>query len=314
MTAYIIRRVFWLIPVLLTVSVITFGLMNATPGGPFDRDSEQKQLNPVLYQRLVEAYGLDKPVWEQYLRWAGNAIRLDLGPSYQFRDRNVSDMIRDQFPFTARLGLQALALAILVGVPLGVIAALKQNTWIDYLALFVATIGIAIPSFVLALYLILIFSVNFGITPVAPTQEQYESQILPWILPTLALAVTPAAYLARLTRTAMLDAVRQDFVRTARAKGLAQRVVVTRHVIKNAMIPVWTVIGPITAGLITGSFIIERIFGVPGIGRFFVQSISSRDYSMIMGTTIFYAFIIAFFNLLVDVTYGLFDPRVKVSK
>jgi len=313
MTAYIIRRVLWLIPVLLTVSIITFGLMHATPGGPFDRDSEQKQLSPLAYQRQVETYGLDKPLWQQYAIWAKNALVLNLGESLQFKDRNVSEMIRDQFPFTLKLGLFALVFAILFGVPLGVIAALKQNTWIDYVALFVATVGIAIPSFVLALYLILIFAVSLNMTLVAPDQHAYETMIGVWILPTIALAVTPAAYLCRLTRTAMLDAIRQDYVRTARAKGLASRVVVTRHVVKNAMIPVWTVIGPITAGLITGSFIIERIFGVPGIGRFFVQSISSRDYSMIMGTTLFYALIVAVFNLLVDVTYGLFDPRVKVQ-
>jgi oligopeptide transport system permease protein len=314
MTAYIIRRVFWLVPVLFTVSVITFGLMHSTPGGPFDRDSEQKQINPILYERLVQAYGLDKPIWQQYLIWAGNAIRLDLGPSYQYKDRNVTDLLRDQFPFSARLGLQAVLFAMIVGIPLGVIAALRQNSWIDYLALFIATIGIAVPSFVLALYLILLFSVTLGWAPVAPTAEQFNTQLTAWVLPTIALGIGAAAFLARMTRTSMLDAIRQDYVRTARAKGLASRVVVSRHVIKNAMIPVWTVIGPITAALITGSFIIERIFGVPGIGRFFVDSIGSRDYSMIMGTTLFYAFMIALFNLLVDIGYGLFDPRVKVSK
>ena len=314
MTAYIIRRALWLIPVLFTVSAITFVLMHITPGGPFDRDSEQKQINPVLYHRWEQDDALDKPLWQQYIIWAGNALKLDLGPSYQYTDRNVTDMLRDQFPFSLRLGLQALVFAVLFGVPLGVIAALRQNSWIDYLALFVATIGIAIPSFVLALYMILIFAVNLNIVPVAPTLAQYSSQIVPWILPTIALGVTPAAFLARLTRTAMLDAIRQDFVRTARAKGLSSRVVVTRHVIKNAIIPVWTVIGPITAGLITGSFIIERLFGIPGVGRFFVDSIGARDYSMIMGTTLLYAFMIALFNLIIDVTYGLFDPRVKVSK
>jgi len=313
MTAYIIRRVLWLIPVLVTVSIITFALMHLTPGGPFDLSSDQKQLPPETYDRMMRTYGLDKPLWQQYLTWAGNAVKLDLGPSLKMKDQNVTDLIRDHFPFSARLGLQALAFAVILGIPIGVIAALRQNTWVDYVALFVATIGIAIPSFVLALYLILLFAVNLNLVQVAPTEDQYNASLMPWLLPTIALGVQPLAFLARLTRTSMLDAIRQDFVRTARAKGLSSRIVITRHVIKNAMIPVLTVIGPITAGLITGSFIIENIFGIPGIGRFFVQSINSRDYAMIMGTTLFYAFLVAAFNLLVDVTYGLFDPRVKVA-
>lgn len=314
MTPYIIRRVLWLIPVLLVVSVVTFGLMHTAPGGPWDRESDQKPLPAHIIERLNKQFNLDKPVHEQYFLYMWGAVRGDLGPSYSQPGKNVGELIADRVPYSARLGLQALFLALLVGLPLGVIAALRQNTWIDYLALFLSTIGSAVPSFVLGIYLIIIFAVGFDLFPVAAQGEAAWRDPRAWVLPTIALAVGPAAYIARLTRSSILEILRQDYVRTARAKGLRENVVVVRHVLKNAMIPVWTVLGPITAGLITGSFVIEQVFSVPGVGRFFVSAISQRDYSMIMGTTLFYALMIALGNLIIDVTYGLFDPRIKVSK
>jgi oligopeptide transport system permease protein len=314
MTPYIIRRVLWLIPVLLVVSIVTFGLMHTAPGGPWDRDSDQKPLPAHIIERLNKQFNLDKPVYEQYFLYMWGAVRGDLGPSYSQPGKNVGELIADRVPYSARLGLQALFLALLIGLPLGVIAALRQNTWIDYVALFLSTIGSAVPSFVLGIYLIIVFAVGLDLFPVAAQGEAAWRDPRAWVLPTIALAVGPAAYMARLTRSSILEILRQDYVRTARAKGLRENVVVLRHVLKNAMIPVWTVLGPITAGLITGSFVIEQVFSVPGVGRFFVSAISQRDYSMIMGTTLFYALMIALGNLIIDVTYGLFDPRIKVSK
>ena len=313
MTAYVIRRVIIMIPVLIVVSVITFALMHLTPGGPFDQEEGRRQ-DPVMQARLKSSFGMDQPLWQQYFTYMGNVIHGDLGPSFQFRDRNVSDLIRARLPYSMRLGAQALIFAILVGVPLGIIAALRQNSWVDYLALFLATMGVAVPSFILSLYLILIFAGRLHLVPVAPTVDQYNADIGPWILPTIALGLPSAALMARLTRTSMLEVIRQDYIRTAKAKGLKASVVIARHMVKNAMIPVWTVLGPLAAALITGSFIVERLFGIPGIGRFFVESIGSRDYSMIMGTTLVYTVFNVLAILIIDLTYGLFDPRIKVNK
>lgn len=311
MTAYIIRRVLWLVPVLLVVSMVTFGLMHIAPGGPWDRDPSNKPLSQRTIDRLNKQFNLDKPLHEQYILYMWGAIRGDLGPSFQRPDQNVTELIINRLPYSGRLGLQALFLAVLLGVPFGVIAALRQNSWVDYLALFLTTIGSAVPSFVLGIYLIIFLAVGLGWFPVAAVDWGDPRA---WVLPTIALAVAPAALLARLTRSSILETLRQDYVRTARAKGLKERVVVVRHVLKNSLIPVWTVLGPITAGLVTGSFVIEQVFSVPGIGRFFVDAITQRDYSMIMGTTLFYALLVALGNLLIDVTYGLFDPRIKVGK
>lgn len=311
MTAYIIRRVLWLIPVLLVVSMITFGLMHIAPGGPWDRDPSNKPLPQRTIDRLNKQFHLDKPLHEQYIAYMWGAVRGDLGPSYQRPSQNVTDLILDRLPFSARLGLQALILALIVGVPFGVIAALRQNSWLDYLALFLTTVGSAVPSFVLGIYLIIFLAVGLGWFPVVAADWGDPRA---WVLPTIALSVAPAALLARLTRSSVLEILRQDYVRTARAKGLREQVVVARHVLKNSLIPVWTVLGPITAGLVTGSFVIEQVFSVPGVGRFFVVAISNRDYSMIMGTTLFYALTVALANLIIDVTYGLFDPRIKVGK
>lgn len=311
MLYYTIRRVFWLVPVLLVVSIVTFSLMHLAPGGPWDRETGNKPLPKKTIERLNAAFNLDKPLPQQYLLFLAGAVRGDLGPSYQRPSSNVTDLIFQRLPYSARLGVQALILALLLGIPLGAIAALRQNSWIDYAALFIATAGIAIPSFVLGIYLLIIFAVGLDLFPVAAANwDDWKA----WVLPTVALSVGPAAYITRLMRSSILEVLHQDYIRTARAKGLRERVVVWRHVLKNAMIPVWTVLGPIAAGLVTGSFIIETVFTIPGVGRYFVQAIGARDYSMIMGTTLFYALLVAVGNLLIDISYGLFDPRIRVGR
>lgn len=304
---YILRRLLWMIPVLFTIGLITFVLMHITPGGPWDRE---KPLPPEVVENLNRKFGLDRPLYEQFTTYMMNAARGDLGPSYQYKGRSVTDIIGERLPMSARLGLQAMVLAVLLSIPLGIISALKQNTWIDYLSLFFATVGVTIPGFVFAMFLIVIFGVWLRWLPVVSTNW---SGIQPWILPTVTLALFPTAFVARLTRASMLEAIRQDYVRTARAKGLAEQVVILGHVLKNALLPVVTILGPAIAGLITGSFFIETIFSVPGIGRLFVEAVGQRDYSVIMGTTLLYAFIISIANLAVDLAYGFIDPRIKAE-
>jgi oligopeptide transport system permease protein len=244
-----------------------------------------------------------------------------MGPSYRVRGRDVQDILFEppeekpiwysRFGYSLRLGLIALTLAIIIGIPLGTIAALKQNSFFDYASLFVATVGISVPSFVIAIFLIIIFASWLHLVSVVP-KDWSDPRV--WILPAMVLGFGTLAYTTRLTRASMLEVMRQDYVRTARAKGLSERVVVTIHMIKNALIPVVTILGPALAGLVTGSFIIETMFGFPGMGRAYVQSIQQRDYSMIMGTTLIYAFLVAFANLTVDFVYVLIDPRIRLNE
>lgn len=310
MTTYLIRRALWLIPVILTVSIITFGLMHIAPGGPWDRDPESKPLPARTIERLNREFNLDKPIHEQYLRYMWGAVRGDLGPSYQRPSKNVTELLIQRFPYSARLGMQAVLLAVLVGIPLGLLAALRHNSWADYGALFFSTVGSAVPSFVFGIYLIIFLAVGLDLFPVAASNWDDPGA---WVLPTIALAAGPASLLARLTRASVLEVLQHDYVRTARSKGLGERIIVLRHILRNSMLPVWTVLGPITAALVTGSFVIEQVFSVPGIGRYFVVAISERDYSMIMGTTLFYALLVAIGNMLIDLTYVLFDPRIRVG-
>ena len=310
MTQYVIRRILWVFLVLFAVSLITFALMHIAPGGPWDRESDKKPLPQRTIERLNAQFNLDKPWHEQYALYMWGALHGDLGPSYQKPGENVTALLMERLPYSARLGLGALLLAAAVGFPLGIIAAVRRNSWADYVALSFATIGTAVPSFVIGIYLIIFLAVGLDLFPVAATNW---SDPISWVLPTITLAAAPTAYIARLVRSTIIEALEQDYVRTARAKGLRESKVVFKHALRNAMIPVWTVMGPIAAGLVTGSFVVETVFSVPGVGRFFVQSISSRDYSMIMGTTLFYALMIALANLVIDLTYGLFDPRMRVT-
>ncbi len=311
MISYFIRRLLWLVPVLFTVALITFVLMHTAPGGPWDTNPLAKRVDPRTEEILNRRYGLDKPLWQQFTNYVWNAVQGKLGPSYRLRGRDVEDVIIERFPTTAKLGLISLALALIVGLPLGIISALKQNSVVDYLSLFFATIGTAVPNFVLGIFLIIIFATGLRWVPVIANDW---STWRPWALPSIVLAAGTAAYLTRLTRASMLEVMNQDYIRTARAKGLAEIFVVLRHMVRNALIPVVTILGPALANLVTGSFIIEYLFSVPGMGRLYVTGVNQRDYSMIMGNTLFYAVIVALANLGVDITYAFLDPRIRLEK
>jgi oligopeptide transport system permease protein len=329
MTTYLLRRLFWLIPVLFTVSLVTFVIMRNTPGGPWDTSLDRRQVDASTQKSLNAYYGLDKPMWRQFLAYTIGDWNRDgkficgvvcgnLGPSYRQRGRTVQDILfsppkdqsflKSRFGYSVRLGLLALGIAILVGIPLGILTALKQNTIFDYAGMFISTVGISVPSFVMAIFLIIIFASKLHLVNVVPTSW---TTVKPWVIPATVLGFGTTAYTARLTRSSMLEIMRQDYIRTARAKGLAERAVVFIHMLKNALIPVVTILGPALAALVTGSFIIETMFGFPGMGRAYVQSISQRDYSMIMGTTVIYALLVAVANLGVDIMYGLIDPRIR---
>lgn len=307
MTTYIIRRVLWLVPVVFVVSVITFLLMHAAPGTPFQPVSD-RPLPPAVIERLEAQFGLDRPIHEQYISWVANILQGDLGPSYRIRGRGVSEIITDNMWASIQLGSMSFALAVILGIPLGVIAALRQNKWPDYVSTFISVIGIATPSFVLAVLLVLVFSVGLHWFP---TQGWRGPEY--WVLPTIALSGYGIAQVARYTRASMLEVTRRDYVRTALSKGLKERSIVTVHMLRNAFIPVVTILGPLLAGLVTGSFVVESVFAIPGIGRFFVDAIFQRDYGLIMAVTLIYAVLIAVMNLIVDVAYAWIDPRIRYS-
>jgi oligopeptide transport system permease protein len=305
LTRYLIRRLLWIIPVLFAVSLITFTLMHAVPGGPWARE---KALPANVIAALNAKYGLDDPVPLQYVHWVGNLLQGNLGPSYKFVDRSVNDIVGGGLMVTIQLGLMAFALSVLVGIPLGIFAALGHNRWPDYLSTGISIIGIAMPSFVLAILLIIFFGVTLHVLPTKGWKGPDT-----WILPTIALAGFPIAVIARYTRASMLEVTRKDYIRTAQSKGVADGNVVTRHMIRNALIPVVTILGPTLAFLVTGSFIIETIFAIPGVGRYYITSISQHDYGVLMAMTILYAFAVAFLNLVVDVLYAYIDPRIRYS-
>jgi ABC-type dipeptide/oligopeptide/nickel transport system permease component len=304
MTRYIIRRLLWMIPVLFFISVITFAMAHAVPGGPFTRE---KPLPADVIANLEKYYGLDKPVWRQYVDYMGAILtRFDFGPVYSSRSRRVNDVFADHLPVSAQLGIVAIALALVIGVPLGVLSALKQNTFWDYLGMGVAVFGVSVPNVVLGPLLILIFALTLGWLPVAGWGTPAQM-----LMPALALSTGSSALIARLTRASMLQVIREDYIRTARAKGLTERMVMVRHALKNAFIPVATILGPTFAALVTGTFVVERIFAVPGMGRYFITSITNRDYPVVMGTILLYAVILVLANLAVDVTYAFLDPRIR---
>ncbi len=331
MLRFIVRRLLWTIPVLIVIALVTFALMHVAPGGPWDKDPSKRNVDATTLKNLQRVYGLDKPYWRQFTsyiigdynskgEWVWGAVGGNLGLSYRQRGRTVQEILfeppegksfwESRFGYSIRLGLIALVIAVVVGIPAGILSALKQNTWIDYLTAIIANIGVSVPNFVIGIFFIIIFAVGLKWIPVVP-RDWTQPKV--WIMPALVLAFSTMAYTARLTRSSMLEVMRQDYVRTARAKGLSERRVVSVHMLKNALIPVITILGPSLAGLLVGSFIIETMFAFPGIGREFVQSISNRDYSMIMGTTLIYAVLIVIANLSVDVIYGFIDPRIKVQ-
>jgi oligopeptide transport system permease protein len=322
MLGYVLRRLFWMVPVLFFIATITFFLMHSVPGGPF---TSEKARPPAVEEALRRKYGLDEPLWVQYRTYMWNLLHGDLGISTRQSDRPVTQIISRGFSITIQLGVLALILSIAVGLTLGTVAALNRNGPMDYLSVVFATIGASMPNFVLAVFLIIIFAVNLHWFDIIGWGEPWFTLNLGFfdfnvggdprkmVLPIISLSALPAAYIARITRASMLEVMGQDYVRTGRAKGLRERTLVTRHILKNGMIPVLTLIGPISANLITGSFITESIYSIPGIGRSFVQSVFDRDYGLIMGTTLFYAFVVVLANLIVDILYAVVDPRIKYS-
>ena len=305
MLAYVVRRLLWLIPVLVIVAAITFTFMHLVPGGPWDRS---KRLPPQAQANVERKYGLDKPVWRQFTDYMTNLAQGDLGVSYQQLNRPVRAIIWDGAKTSGTLGLIALAVATFVGISLGSLAALRQNTILDYFSVTFATFGASVPSFVMGMLLLILFSAYLHWLPTGGWGTWQQA-----IMPVTALSVLPTAYIARVTRAAMLEVLQQDYIRTARAKGLRERAVVLRHLVRNGLIPVLTVLGPVAAALVTGSFIIEYLFDIPGIGRYFVTSISARDYGMIMGTTLFYTTVVVLANLIVDILYAVVDPRIRYN-
>lgn len=289
---------------LLVIVTVVFFLMHAIPGGPF---ASEKKLPPEIIRNLNARYHLDDPLWKQYRDYLGNLVRGDLGPSFKYQDRTVNDLVKEGFPVSATLGAIAVGLALIVGCLAGIIAALRHNMWQDYTAIVLATINFSVPSFIMAALLMYIFALKLAWLPAAMwgTPQQV-------VLPALALSAYPTAFIASLMRSSMLEVLQQDYIKTARAKGLSERAVIWRHGIRNAILPVITYLGPLIAGVFTGSFIIERIFAIPGLGEHFVTSISNRDYTVILGVTVFYSAFLMSMNFLVDIAYVVIDPRIKL--
>ena len=305
MVTFVLRRLLLFIPTLWAIATLTFFMMRAAPGGPF---MAEREIPAAVKEQLMRKYGLDQPLGAQYLRFLSNTARLDFGPSYKYPARQVREIIAEAFPVSLELGAWALLFAVLVGVPIGTIAALKQNTAADAAAMGLALAGVSIPNYVLGPLLELAFSLSLFVFPPALWQGPQSR-----ILPVLTLATTYIAYVARLTRAGMLEVLRQDFVRTARAKGLSERAVVVRHALKLGILPVVSYLGPASAGVIMGSLVVEKIFAVPGLGRHLVNAAFNRDYTMVTGIVLFYAGFLMLFNLIVDVAYTRLDPRVELS-
>ena len=305
MVAMILKRIFAAIPVLLIIATVTFCLVRVVPGGPFDED---KNLPPEIIKNLEAKYNLDKPIHEQYFLYLGRLAKGDLGVSYKYVDRTVTDILGDAFPVSLQLGLLGLTLAMLVGIPLGTIAANYRGTGIDISSMFVSTAGISLPVFVIGALLIYVFGIWLKILPVALWESPYHM-----ILPAVTLAFGPTAYLARLTRASVLEVLEKDWVRTARSKGLSGYMTITKHVLRNALVPVVTVLGPLTAILVTGSFVVEFVYAIPGMGRFFITAVMNRDYDLIMGTTLLFAILLIVTNTIVDIIYHFLDPRIRLD-
>lgn len=351
MSRFIVQRVLWMFVVLFVVSLVTFMLMHTVPGGPFD--ARERALPADIIANLNARYHLDWPLHQQYIQYVYDIMVprivtevpkpsvldsylvdvnigdvyfrwMNFGPSYASKSRSVNDIFRDQLPVSFQLGIFAFMFAISVGIPLGIIAALKQNSWLDYLGMSVAILGVSVPAIVMGPLLVWIFGVTLkllppsgwgakppwllGLFPSELTLDYFRYAIMPAI----ALGFGGSAIMARLTRASLLQAVREDYIRTARAKGLRERAVIVRHALRNSLIPVATALGPYFAAIVTGSFVVELIFGIPGLGRYFVTSISNRDYPVIMGTILLYAMILVIANVVVDIVYAFLDPRIRL--
>lgn len=305
MIRYFLSRLAGAIPTLFIIVTITFFLMRAAPGGPFD---QEQTLPPEIMANLQSAYGMDRPVWAQYGRYLGALTHGDFGPSFKYKDFTVTELIRQGFPVTLELGLIALSVALLVGIPLGIFAALHHNSAADYATMSLAVLGLAIPTFVVLPFLGLLFGVYLHWLPIAGWEP---GSIRHLALPTLALALPPLAYIARLTRGSMLEVLRSHFIRTAFAKGLPLRTVILRHALRPALVPVVSFLVPAVASIMTGSLVVESIAGLPGIGRYLVQGALNRDYTLVLGMVIIYSTLLIGMGLLVDLLYAWLDPRVR---
>ena len=375
MQRFILRRILWNIPVLFLITVVTFGAMQLVPGGPFTRGQGGRPIPPEIQANMEAKYGLDKPVWQQYINYMGRLIlHFDFGPSLRRPGRTVNQMMfggnylidvlrarlmatyeaeahsmtfaeppslfdsdalvvktngevigymaitwTDRFDTIKRflttapvmvsgqVGVVSVVLAMTVGIPLGIVSALKQNTWVDYTAMFISMLGVSVPNFILGILLILTFALWLEWLPTYGWGESWQQVIMPAI----TLGTGGMAFMARLTRASMLEVIRADYIRTARAKGLSEWTVIVRHAMKNSLIPVTTVMGPLMAAWLTGSFLVEQVFSIGGIGKFFVSAVTDRDYTLIMGTILVYSVALVGFNLVVDIAYGIIDPRIR---
>ena len=305
MTRYVFRRLGGAIIILWVIITVTFALMHAIPGGPF---TTEKKLPPQVKASIEAKYHLDDPVWKQYGDYLGGVITGDLGPSYKYEGRSVNDIISDAFPISAQLGLLSLMVAVAGGIAAGAISAMRPNGIVDYAVTILSTIGISVPTFIIGAVLVYVVGFELGWFPVALWRGPSYM-----VLPVLTLAAQPMAFIARLTRSGLLDVYQPEYIRTARAKGLSSWTILTRHALGNAILPVITYLGPLAASLLTGSFIVETIFAIPGLGQYFVTSIYNRDYTVILGITIFYSALVVFLNILVDMIYPLIDPRVTTE-
>ena len=307
MGKFIFRRVLSLIPTMFLIVTLSFFLIRLAPGGPFSRE---KKVTPEVMQNLLKKYHMDEPLFKQYLRYMGDVIRGDLGPSFKNKDYSVNELIFTSLPNSLILGVVSLCIALILGVSVGIVSALNRNTKIDYAAMSAAVIGISVPLFVVGPVLMLILAMKLKWLPTSGWITG-RAGLKTLIMPTITLAFPYFAYIARLSRASILEVLRSDYIRTARAKGLKQSVVVVKHVLKGAMLPVVSYLGPAFAGIVTGSVVVEQIFLVPGLGNFFVKSALNRDYTLIMGTVIVYSLILVVMNLIVDIIYGLLDPRIS---
>jgi oligopeptide transport system permease protein len=305
MLKYALRRVLGMFPTMFVIVAAAFFVMRLAPGGPFD---EEQRLPPEIEANLQAAYGLDQPVTVQFGRYLGGLLRGDLGPSFKYKDYRVSELIARGLPVTLTIGVLALLLAVALGVPLGMMAALRHDGPVDHAVMGTALVGIAVPNFVLAPVLALVFGVQLGWLPVAGWEAGSPRHL---VLPVLTLALPFVAYVARLARGSLLEVLQAPYMRAARAKGLSRSVLLRRHALKPTLLPVVSFLGPAAAALLTGSLVVEQVFGLPGVGRYFVQGAINRDYTLVMGMVIFYAALILLLNLAVDLLYGWLDPRIR---
>lgn len=303
MFRFVARRLLQTIPVLFVIITATFFMVRFVPGGPF---TGEKTIPPEILRNLEAHYGLDQPLWRQYATYLGKIVRGDLGPSFKYTNRTVNEIIAQKLPVSLELGALALVVALLVGLPLGVLAAVRRNSWLDYLASSVGMLGICVPTFVLGPLLVLFFAIHLGWVNASGWYDPIDR-----VLPALTLGLVYAAYVMRLTRGGMLEVLNQDYIRTARAKGASETRVVLRHALRGGLLPVIAFLGPAVAGILTGSFVIETIFQIPGLGREFVNSAFNRDYTLILGTVILYASLIVVCNLVVDVVQVWLNPKLK---